>query len=231
MSDSLGIQLSRLKVWVDGSAIDPVELAGTCRRLTVDLAAFAGRRVALIGSRPDQVLVAVAAAEAADCELLLVRQPTPSPASIAAWKVAALIDPALEVTPTDLPVEPEFGFHLLIPTSGTTGEPKLARHTIERLLGRIRRPDGAKQPPRWLLTYHPATFGGLQLLLTALASGGELIAATHPDPAQLADQALRFPPTHVSGTPTFWRSFLSVLGARAQTLAPRQITLGGEIAD
>jgi acyl-coenzyme A synthetase/AMP-(fatty) acid ligase len=231
MSDSLSVQLSRLKVLVDGSAIDPAELAGACRRLTLDLAALNGRRVALLGSRPEQILVAVAAAEAADCELLLVRQPTLSPALIAAWKVAALIGPKLEVAPTALPLGPEFGFHLVIPTSGTTGEPKLARHTIERLLGRIRTPDGAKQPPRWLLTYHPATFGGVQLLLTALASGGELIAAAHPDSAHLADLALRCPPTHVSGTPTFWRSFLSVLGARARALAPRQITLGGEIAD
>jgi acyl-CoA synthetase (AMP-forming)/AMP-acid ligase II len=228
---TLRTKLPHLTVFRDGTAIDPAVIANELRRLAHDLAAFEGRRVALLASRAEQLLVVLAAAEAAGCELLVSRLPTLSPALIKSWKVAAVIGQELQVQGTALVLPKEFAFHVLISTSGTTGEPKLARHTIQGLFGRIRQPDSGRDRPRWLLTYDPATFGGMQVLLTALVSSAELVTVTHPVVTELAKQALLFKPTHISGTPTFWRSFLLVLGERARTLSLRQITLGGEIAD
>src|SRR5215469_6064205 len=41
------------------------------------------------------------------------------------------------------------GFHVCLMTSGTTGVPKIARHTIEALTGRIRRRSEGMEPSRW----------------------------------------------------------------------------------
>ncbi len=117
------------------------------------------------------------------------------------------------------------GFHLQ--TSGTTGAPKWVTHTLDTLTARIR---PGTEKARWLLTYHPGSFAGVQVILSAMIGGHELIA---PDPGDTAgSMALMgavFDVTHMSGTPTFWRSALLVLGTR--TFGLKSITLGGEMAD
>ena len=119
------------------------------------------------------------------------------------------------------------GFSMLLETSGTTGAPKRARHDFRRLCGRLR---GTADPDaRWLLTYEPASFAGLQVILTALASGATLVSVPNATAADLARAAVRHGVTHASGTPSFWRSFLLTLGAERPPLA--SITLGGEAAD
>ena len=229
--ETLHSRLSNLVVHGDGVRIDPTELVRASEALTRGLAPYRGQRVALSASRAEQVLVALAAAESAGCEIVLARIAQIPAALIESWAVAAVIDVELCVHATGLAAPAEFSFHVLVATSGTTGEPKLARHTIQGLLGRIRPSNPGKQRARWLLTYHPATFGGLQVLLTALTSGAELATSAYPSVADLGAQALAFLPTHVSATPTFWRSFLPVFGDQARSLPLRQITLGGEIAD
>jgi acyl-CoA synthetase (AMP-forming)/AMP-acid ligase II len=107
----------------------------------------------------------------------------------------------------------------------------LVRQTISALLGRIRREENSSGRPRWLFTYHPATFGGLQVLLTALSSSADLVSPSDTSISSLRNTALRHRVTHISGTPTFWRAFVSALGDRAKELPLAHITLGGEIAD
>lgn len=118
--------------------------------------------------------------------------------------------------------------HLM--TSGTTGAPKVVRHTLASLLGRTASFTGDRdlQSARWLLTYAPATFAGVQVILTALATGGRLIVPASRSVPALCQAASDYGATHISGTPTFWRSFL-MLGAELPAL--RQITLGGEAVD
>lgn len=231
IEEPLRSKLSKLTVFLDGINIPSAALVEAAGRLARDLGAFQGGRVALLASRADQILVALAAAEAAGCEALLTRLPALPPAFAELWKVAAVIGADLQARGTGLVLPSESSFHVSVATSGTTGEPKLARHTIQALLGRIRQPAANHLRPRWLFTYDPATFGGLQVLLTALVSGAEILTLTRPTAAALAAQALQFNPTHISGTPTFWRAFLQVLGDRATSLSLEQITLGGEIAD
>jgi acyl-CoA synthetase (AMP-forming)/AMP-acid ligase II len=116
-------------------------------------------------------------------------------------------------------------------TSGTTGKPKVAMHSLESLLSRVR---GAASFPanregRWLLTYQPTGFAGVQVILTAMLSRGLIVVPEQRTPSGFYEAARRHQVTQVSATPTFWRSLLMV--AEPGSLNLRQITLGGEAAD
>lgn len=158
------------------------------------------------GDRVATVVAALVAAERADVPLFLKRHSTP-------------------VAEDATPAAP--GFAVLLETSGTTGAPKRARHGFDRLRGRLR---GAADPDaRWLLTFDPASFAGLQVILTALASGATLLSAPGAGASELAGVAVRHAVTHVSATPSFWRAFLMALGDAVPPLAA--VTLGGEAVD
>lgn len=159
--------------------------------------------------RPSRVLAALAAAEAAGQGLLLAR----GAADPGGW-------------------QPGQGFSVTLESSGTTGVPKRLCHDFDRLRGRLR--GVAEEGARWLLTYDPGAFAGLQVMLTAAAAGALLIAVPGAVSggggiAGLAEAARRHAVTHVSGTPSFWRAFLMALGDAELPL--RAVTLGGEAAD
>jgi acyl-CoA synthetase (AMP-forming)/AMP-acid ligase II len=185
----------------------------------------AGRAAAVFGATAP-LIAALMACERADVELVCLRD------------ASHALPPDLAVDGVTLdgwlpqggePAAERSGFHVLIASSGTTGPPKLARHTLARLLGRVRTagPDAASR--RWLLTYHPATFAGLQVILTALTDGGRLYALV-PDASssELATYAAAQVVTHISATPTFWRTFCATLGPAAAETPLRVATLGGE---
>ena len=205
-------------------------VAGLAQRLEPG----ARQRVALISDRADAALVALLACQRAGCDLLLWRQATPPDAPV--WRelgVSALLDGELDLVELPLPRLAEASGLVLLATSGTTGTPKVAMHRLERLLGRVRAPRdaAAAQHDRVLLTYHPCSFAGLQVLLTALVSGAELLAVSRSTVASLAAAALAHRPTLCSGTPTFWRGFMLALGPQAAAVPLRHITLGGEAVD
>jgi acyl-CoA synthetase (AMP-forming)/AMP-acid ligase II len=117
-------------------------------------------------------------------------------------------------------------------TSGSTGDPKAARHTWESLSRPVRKgPEGAA--PRWLLTYRPNLYAGLQVMLQCFADRGTLaIPDADTDPRSIAqfmcDAGVQF----VSATPSFWRRLLILGDSDLLKRAPlRQITLGGEVVD
>lgn len=181
------------------------DIAARAAALEAEFRAAPGA-AAVPGDRVATVVAALAAAERADVPLVLRRHAIPH----------------AEVATSAAP-----GFAVLLETSGTTGAPKLVRHDFQRLRGRLR---GTGDPgARWLLTYEPASFAGLQVILTAAASGATLVAAPGAGASGLAGTALRHSVTHVSATPSFWRAFLLALDGDAPPLAA--ITLGGEAAD
>jgi acyl-CoA synthetase (AMP-forming)/AMP-acid ligase II len=67
-------------------------------------------------------------------------------------------------------------------------------------------------------------------MLTALYSGGAVILPDTRTPQAFLEAAERHRVTHVSGTPTFWRSLLMV-AISGSLPALRQATLGGEAVD
>lgn len=115
-------------------------------------------------------------------------------------------------------------------TSGTTGAPKIASHSLNALMSRAK---AAMHPgnrgAKWLLTYQPTGFAGVQVQLTAVVSGGVIVAPQQRTPSGFLEAAKANGVTQISATPTFWRAFLMVV--RPGDLALRQITLGGEAAD
>jgi len=117
---------------------------------------------------------------------------------------------------------------VLLVTSGTTGTPKIVRHRISSLCGRIRA--GAPELRVWLLTYLPTSFAGIQVLLTAALAGDLVVQAPRTYDKVLAvakDRSV----THLSCTPTFLRALIAAGASDAIVPSIRQITLGGEIAD
>jgi len=117
------------------------------------------------------------------------------------------------------------GIHLQ--TSGTTGTPKWAAHSLEALVATIQ---PGRAPARWLLTYNPGSFAGVQVILSAMLSGHVLVAPAYgASVGDMADLAVQHQVTHISGTPTFWRAFLMALGDRLLVL--KAVTLGGEAVD
>lgn len=116
-------------------------------------------------------------------------------------------------------------------TSGTTGRPKVAAHTLGSLLAKVRTSVSvsANREGRWLLTYQPTGFAGVQVMLTATLSHGLIVVPEERTPQGFFEAARRWEVGQISGTPTFWRSFLMATPPGAIEL--RQITLGGEAVD
>jgi len=117
----------------------------------------------------------------------------------------------------------------LMLTSGTTGEPKIAVHSLAGLTGAIA-PVTASSRPHWATFYDIRRYGGLQIFLRAMLAGGSL-TLSRPDEV-VVDHLRRLAAdgvTHVSGTPTHWRRAL--MSDAASLFNPKVVRLSGEIAD
>lgn len=118
----------------------------------------------------------------------------------------------------------------LLATSGTTGFPKLAGHTLESLTRTHQRNIEKGQTFTWGLLYDPARFAGLQVFLQAVLSLSRLVIT---DDTRPLNERLQTFADHrcnaLSATPTLWRKIL--MCPAAERLNLRQITLGGEIVD
>lgn len=117
-------------------------------------------------------------------------------------------------------------------TSGSTGEPKAARHSWESIVRPVKK--GAEiRAPKWLLTYRPNLYAGLQVMLQCFADRGTLVLPDpHMDPQStvqfMYDAGVQF----VSATPSYWRRLLMFSDAELLRRVPLvQITLGGEAID
>jgi acyl-coenzyme A synthetase/AMP-(fatty) acid ligase len=115
-------------------------------------------------------------------------------------------------------------------TSGTTGAPKMVQHSLAGLTAAIKRDAHDGDPPVWGTFYDIRRYGGLQIFLRALLSGGSLVLSSPKEP--LGDHLARLGArgaTHVSGTPSHWRRVL--MSPAAHAMSPGYVRLSGEIAD
>lgn len=216
----------------DGQALGREEVLDQVSQLKIRLQPY--RRVLVASSEALTVLCGLAACQALDLPLWIGHEFAGVAALDAisqSQRIDVRIGNGIEVTPQADAV-PEHGpgeFAAHIMTSGTTGAPKIARHSIDALMGRVS--PGAVFGGTWLLTYPPSTFAGIQVLLTSVSSRSTLVAFRSPKVPQMAEAIARYAITHSSATPTFWRAALMVLPGVSEISSLRQITIGGEIVD
>lgn len=118
----------------------------------------------------------------------------------------------------------------VIPTSGTTGRPKLVKHNLKTLARTVNRSQMGQSDFRWGLLYSLSRFAGLQVFLQALLSGSPMILSDHQRTLeQQMSEMISAGCNALSATPTLWRKIL--MTPQIDLTALRQITLGGEIAD
>jgi len=115
-------------------------------------------------------------------------------------------------------------------TSGTTGLPKLVRHTLSSLTGAISLRDPSSEPIVWSTLYDIRRYGGLQIFLRAALTGTPLVlSGAQESTAEFLSRAGIRGITHMSGTPSQWRRVL--MSPSANKIAPAYVRLSGEIAD
>jgi acyl-CoA synthetase (AMP-forming)/AMP-acid ligase II len=117
-------------------------------------------------------------------------------------------------------------------TSGTTGKPKAVRHTWQSLCRPVRRVE-ISPCPRWLQTYRPNLYAGLQVLLQCFVNRGALhVPAEGWGPSDVAKFIAERRIEYISATPSYWRRLLLFSDpAILKAMHPVQITLGGEVVD
>jgi acyl-coenzyme A synthetase/AMP-(fatty) acid ligase len=118
----------------------------------------------------------------------------------------------------------------ILPTSGTTGAPKLVAHSLERLLGSISKAPLCGRSIVWATFYDIRRYGGLQIFLRAVTGESTLVLSNADEP--LADYLLRCRDagvTHMSGTPSHWRRLL--MTPHVNMLSLEYVRLSGEVAD
>jgi acyl-CoA synthetase (AMP-forming)/AMP-acid ligase II len=119
----------------------------------------------------------------------------------------------------------------LMLTSGTSGAPKIVRHSLEGLTGAIVADDvGRGQPPVWATFYDIRRYGGLQIFLRAVVGGGSMVLSDPGEPiAAFVSRLCARDVTHISGTPSHWRKLL--MSRAVSRFCPHYVRLSGEIAD
>ncbi|MGY8661340.1 AMP-binding protein [Bradyrhizobium sp. UFLA05-109] len=142
-----------------------------------------------------------------------------------------------DVVGIDLPERRTVGWKVdratewLMLTSGTSGLPKIVRHTLDGLAGAIIADGTARyRNATWATFYDIRRYGGLQIFLRALIGGGSMVLS-EPGEA-IVDHVARLRVggvTHVSGTPSHWRKLL--MSGAAADFSPHYVRLSGEIAD
>jgi acyl-CoA synthetase (AMP-forming)/AMP-acid ligase II len=220
-----------LVVLQDGRSVTAGDVRSSSEALAASLGRLGAGRAVLPTDRADHIVVALLACRAAHCDLVLHRGAPASETFVEAMGADILINANLDPEPTGAPRIPKQAApQIVLTTSGTTGIPRAAGHDLDRLAGLIPE-DRPGSAARWLLTYHPASFAGFQVILTALLGQAPLAALARADMVGLTRLAGAFAPTAISGTPTFWRAFLLGLSDEAARLPLRHATLGGEAVD
>ena len=114
----------------------------------------------------------------------------------------------------------------ILPTSGTSGPPKLVAHTLRTLMGAIT--DAPLQ--QWATFYDIRRYGGLQIFLRALSGKGSLnLGGEGESVGSLLARFGAVGVTHISGTPSHWRRVL--MTGEGCRIDPDYVRLSGEIAD
>jgi acyl-coenzyme A synthetase/AMP-(fatty) acid ligase len=115
-------------------------------------------------------------------------------------------------------------------TSGTTGRPKLAVHTLASLAGSAWHTDPASASLVWSTFYDMRRYGGLHIFLHAALTGTSLVVSSALESTKdFLARAGAHGVTNISGTPSHWRRAL--MSPFADRINPEYIRMSGEIVD
>lgn len=118
----------------------------------------------------------------------------------------------------------------ILPTSGTTGTPKLVSHTLQSLARAMKTDKSLGQGFRWGLLYDLTRFAGIQVFLQALCGGSTLIIPRNSsNVTHLLTELQEHDCNALSATPSMWRKLL--MASELTSLPLKLISMGGEIAD
>jgi acyl-coenzyme A synthetase/AMP-(fatty) acid ligase len=190
------------------------------------------KRVALINPCISTQLSLMHACQERNVDLLLLRAESDLSKKLCErLSLNAVFDRKGALTQTFSPNPTPSAGNIFLTTSGTTGEPKIIKHSLTSLHRDISEQSDSDLKESWLLTYHPASFARLQVLLTALSNQAVLITPIESHLQGLTEAFIKHKPSHVSGTPSFWRGLLMAVSGWDQIPKLKQITLGGELAE
>jgi len=198
-----------------------------------------GRRVGMLLSPSIDAITKLIAAVSLDCHVFLVAEDTP-PASLEQWAadfgwtcaISADQHEAARVAYEQSSATAGEPGAVTILTSGTTGKSKAVEHSWDSLARPVRRTPNEPHP-RWLLTFRPHLYAGLQVILQCLMNRGTLILPATGDSAnEVASLASSSRVEFASATPSYWRWLMTLADPDLLTSIPlKQITLGGEAVD
>jgi acyl-coenzyme A synthetase/AMP-(fatty) acid ligase len=218
---SLGIELEQVRdrtvvIYVErqlSAALAAVELDGVARRIVL--------------CPPDLAAAKLASVIAdAGVDMILAEHLGPLAGQLGV-RVAAC---GLPVRPASPRPAQEFETEWLLFTSGTTGNPKMVVHTLQSLTGPAVAAQADTAGARWSTFYDIRRYGGLQILLRALAGGAPMALSEADEPiGEFLVRLGTFGVTHISGTPSHWRRAL--MSPAIRTISPGYVRLSGEIAD
>src|SRR5581483_7310425 len=135
-----------------------------------------------------------------------------------------------EIVPSNYGRLPRHSTEWILLTSGTTGRPKLVLHTLASLRGAIQAGSDLDAPSVWSTFYDIRRYGGLQIFLRAMLTGGSMVLSSAREPvAEFLMRAGAHCVSHISGTPSHWRQAL--MSPEAAKISPAYVRLSGEIAD
>jgi len=213
----------RVRELADRSVVVAVRDHLTAALLLIELDGVARRLILVTPDLPPQYLVNVAAKAEADAVISDREANDGLEVSLNVIRTSGLVA-------TNEPPPAGRRTEWVLLTSGTTGAPKLVRHTFASLTGAIGDSPSGESDVVWGTFYDIRRYGGLQIFLRALLGRASLVLADSDESpgdylARLADHDV----THVSGTPSHWRRALMTPESRAIT--PRYVRLSGEVAD
>ena len=116
---------------------------------------------------------------------------------------------------------------LVLRTSGTTGVPRVVKHSVASLARSVVR-SPRHRADVWGLAFNPTHIAGVQVLLQAWANGNPVVNLWGISPSQVVERCRTWGVTHLSGTPTFYRLLVA---DECALPGLRSLTLGGEPAD
>ena len=203
--------------------------------LRTRLLAVKGKRIALCGLAPAELVLALVALDGSAQQILLLPYSLDAPTTDALLAKASIthrLNAGLQDSRTaelDQPEDDEPTTRWILATSGTTGTPKLIEHSFATLVRTVRRDVERGADYVWGLLYDPSRFAGLQVVFQALLSGSALVLPERVEFASQLNALVSYPVNALSATPTLWRKLL--MDGRVTNMPLRQLTLGGETAD